>query len=350
MRRIAVVAPLTGAVAQVGNSAVAAVRLALNDLGDPLELTVVDDACDPAIGIAAVSELTRDARVIGVVGHYCSVVALAVTPIYAEAGLPLVVWGAHHVDITENRLGPGIFRLCGTFRHEARATVALAQKNGWQRIALLRDDTPYGREHAALFTAAWLSAGGSIAGEKQDPLLLQDADALWIAAAPEAWWKAFAATAGIAPRERSTTATLIAAARRAGWTKPIVATAAAMIDSDTLDAINPNDAAVFTLSEAHVPPALLADGGRFDERYRTLQAVPPLSPYARYAYAAATLLGKLIGEGAQTRVAVGTALAAANGRTTSVGIIDFDGSGQQDAVAIAGFNAHRGEWHSIGLM
>jgi len=48
MRRIAMVAPLTGPVAPVGESAVAAVRLALSDLGNPLELTVVDDGCKPA--------------------------------------------------------------------------------------------------------------------------------------------------------------------------------------------------------------------------------------------------------------------------------------------------------------
>lgn len=89
--RLAFVAPLTGPVAPVGASAVAAARLAPTAPAAAVALTVVDDGCDPARGAPEVSRLVADANVIGVVGHYCSVVALAVTPLYARAGLPLTV-------------------------------------------------------------------------------------------------------------------------------------------------------------------------------------------------------------------------------------------------------------------
>jgi branched-chain amino acid transport system substrate-binding protein len=347
--RIAVVAPLTGEVAPVGESAVEAVRLALADLGNPVELMVVDDGCDPVIGKTAVTAVAKDPQVIGVVGHYCSVVALAVTSVYADAGLPVIIWGAHHIDITDRRLGPGIFRLCGTFRHEARSTAALALRNGWKRISLLRDVTPYGREHASLFRDAWQAIGGEIMGESEDPHALGDGDVLWIAAAPQAWWKAFKVAVGAEPMERQTTAGLVLAARSAGWHKPILVTAAGLIDAETLKEVGSASGELYALSEAHVPVALQGDGGIFDTRYRSIADAPALSPYARYAYAATQLMATLIKEGAATRARLSIAIAAANGRPTAIGPVAFDDTGQQSTVAVAVFKAHHGHWLSQGL-
>lgn len=347
--RMAVVAPLTGEVAPVGESALAAVRFALADLGNPVELMVIDDGCDPVIGKAAVTAIANEPRLIGVVGHYCSVVALAVTSIYADAGLPLIIWGAHHIDITDQRPGPGIFRLCGTFRHEARSTAALALRHGWKRISLLRDATPYGREHASLFRDAWQASGGEIVSESEDPHVSDNADVLWIAAAPQAWWKAFKVAVGSEPTARRTTAGLIMGARNAGWNKPIIVTAAGLIDTETLDEVGCASGELYALSEAHVPAALQGDGGRFDTRYRSLAGAPDLSPYARYAYAAAQLMATLIEEGAVTRERLRNAIEAANGRVTSVGAVAFDQNGQQSTVAIAAFKSHDGHWVNQGL-
>jgi branched-chain amino acid transport system substrate-binding protein len=347
--RIAVVAPLTGEVAPVGESAVSAVHLALADLGNTVELMVVDDGCDPVIGKTAVTAIANDPQVIGVVGHYCSVVAIAVTSIYADAGLPLIIWGAHHIDITDQRPGPGIFRLCGTFRHEARSTAALALRHGWKRISLLRDATPYGREHASLFRHAWQASGGEIVGESEDPHALGNADVLWIAAAPQAWWKAFKVAVGAEPMARRTTADFVIAARSAGWHKPILVTAAGLIDAETLDEVGSASGELYALSEAHVPAALQGDGGVFDARYRSMADAPALSPYARYAYAATRLMAALIEEGAVTRARLSIVLATANGRPTAVGAVAFDHTGQQSTVAVAVFKAQHGHWLSQGL-
>jgi branched-chain amino acid transport system substrate-binding protein len=347
--RIAVVAPLTGEVAPVGESAVKAVHMALADLGNPVELMVIDDGCDPVIGKAAVAVIANEPQVIGVVGHYCSVVALAVTSIYANARLPLIIWGAHHIDITDQRPSSCIFRLCGTFRHEARSTTDFALRCGWKRISLLRDATPYGREHASLFREAWQASGGVIVSENEDPNVLGNADVLWIAAAPQAWWKAFKVEMGAEPMARRTTAGLIIAARSAGWQKPILVTAAGLIDNETLDEVGSASGELYALSEAHVPATLQGDGGRFDTRYRNIADAPELSPYARYAYAAAQLMATLIEERAITRERLSSAIAAANGRLTSVGTVAFDHTGQQSTVAIAVFKSYDGHWVNQGL-
>jgi len=352
MHHIAIVAPLTGELAPVGESAVKAAHLAIADLGNPVELVVVDDGCDPIIGKEAVTAIANDSRVIGVVGHYCSVVALAVTSIYAKAHLPVIIWGAHHTDITDRRPGPYVFRLCGTFRHEAQAAVTLALQRGWKRISLLRDATPYGREHASLFRHAWQASAGEIVSETEDPCALRNSDVLWIAAAPQTWWKAFKIAVGAKPSIHRTTADLIIAVRGAGWQKPILVTAAGLIDTETLNEVESMGGELYAVSEAHVPAALQSDGGLFEMRYRKMTYAPVLSPYARYAYAATQLMAALIREQERevTREGLSAAIAAANGRPISVGTVAFDHTGQQSTVAIAAFKAQNGQWRSQGLL
>src|SRR5436309_13137295 len=104
--RIAFVGPLTGGNSAIGlggrNSADLAVRLRNADAKAKYqyELLVLDDECKPDAGVQMATKAGSDRTIVGGVTHYCSVVAMAAVDTYHRFGLPAIVWGAVHPDIT----------------------------------------------------------------------------------------------------------------------------------------------------------------------------------------------------------------------------------------------------------
>jgi ABC-type branched-subunit amino acid transport system substrate-binding protein len=337
--KIGFAGPLSGTVRAIGESAKAAVELVL---GGRFLLAVQDDLCTPEGGREAASRLADDPDIVGVVGHYCSIAALAAIDIYAAANLPLVIWGAHHPDIIDRRL-PGIFRVCGTFREEAACAAQTAKAQGHRSAVLIHDATAYGREQARFFGEAWQSAGGIVmqSHETQTANLapLPEADFVWLAAAPQGWWKAFAASLATLPVAPLDSAQLLRAVRAAGFRGPIFCAGAAMIDAPTLADAGAASEGAICVSEAHVPADRLAG-------YAAANGPRPLSPYARYAADAASLMGALITEGATTRADLTQALAAQS-RTGATGALEFRADGQRKYIPMLAFRAHAGHWQPL---
>ena len=90
--RIGVEAPLTGAQSELGQGMLQGAQLAAEQLNtnggirnQKVEIVAIDDAADPATGIAAANAAVADLD--AVVGPYNSGVGLATLPIYIQAGL-----------------------------------------------------------------------------------------------------------------------------------------------------------------------------------------------------------------------------------------------------------------------
>jgi branched-chain amino acid transport system substrate-binding protein len=125
--RIAMVGPLTGDQATIGEQMRRGAEMAVADLnarggvlGGRILLAMEDDGCDPR---QAVSVATR---VVGrgvpfVVGHYCSAASIAASDVYADAGVLQISPGSTNPRFTERGLR-NVFRVCG--RDDQQAAVA----------------------------------------------------------------------------------------------------------------------------------------------------------------------------------------------------------------------------------
>ncbi|MCM0020603.1 MAG: ABC transporter substrate-binding protein [Tagaea sp.] len=281
-------------------------------LGGRFALRVADDRCSPEGGASSARTLAEEPAVLGVVGHYCTVAAMAALDVYETAGLPILIWGAHRPDVMA-RPRPGLFRLCASFAEENDALAKIAISRDWTRVARIGDRTDYARVHAGLFADSFARAGGTIVARDENP------DAIHLAAAPLGWWKAFK---GAKPAGAPDTAALLAELRASFWRGPVLSAAAIRID----DAPPPDG--TICVSEAHAPAA----GG--------------FTRYAAYAADGVALLADLIAEGADTRAKLAAAIATQR-RAGHTGSLAFATDGRREHMELPAFEAQNAVWKDL---
>lgn len=113
-------------------------------LGQPVRLIVADDACDPEQAVAAARKLVADG-VVFVSGHDCSGASIPASRIYEAAGVLQISPASTNPLLTEQGYA-NVFRVIG--RDDAQGRVAgdyLANRWGDKRIAILHEDTAYGK-------------------------------------------------------------------------------------------------------------------------------------------------------------------------------------------------------------
>ncbi|OWJ65318.1 branched-chain amino acid ABC transporter substrate-binding protein [Inquilinus limosus] len=163
--KIGLGAPLTGPNASFGEQMKrgtdAAVK-ALNDAGgvNGEKITVVygDDASDPRQGVAAANELVGEG-VVAVIGHFNSSVSIPASAVYAEEGIVQISPASTNPQLTEQGQKT-TFRTCG--RDDQQGEVAgpfLAEKYKGKNVAILQDQTTYGKGLADATKAAMNKAG-----------------------------------------------------------------------------------------------------------------------------------------------------------------------------------------------
>lgn len=94
--RIALAAPFEGRAQSVGYAAFPAMRLALREAIPkvPIDFIAFNDDGSPAGAARAAADIVRDPAVLVVIGHGALSTTLAALPVYAAAGLPMIVIGA----------------------------------------------------------------------------------------------------------------------------------------------------------------------------------------------------------------------------------------------------------------
>ncbi len=169
--RIGSAAPLTGHIAHLGRDNENGVRLALEDVnargpvigGRPVrfELLSEDDEADPRRGKTVARRLI-DAGVKGVVGHLNSGTTLPASRLYARAGVPMVSPSATSAALTRQGLA-GIFRtIANDLQQGAVLGRFVVEGLGGRRVAIIDDQTPYGRGLADETAKAVVAAGGEV--------------------------------------------------------------------------------------------------------------------------------------------------------------------------------------------
>ena len=125
--------------------AVAEINEAGGLLGEPVEVVLADDYCDPEQGVAAARKLIAD-RVVFIAGHLCSGRRHPGLGAVQEAGIVMISPTATNPKLTEQGFS-NVFRTVNGDSEQARlAGDYLAERWADARIAILHDGTVYGRD------------------------------------------------------------------------------------------------------------------------------------------------------------------------------------------------------------
>jgi branched-chain amino acid transport system substrate-binding protein len=163
---IGIAGPMSGTFAVFGAQMKAAADQAIADinarggvLGEPLTLVVGDDLCDRKQADAVANQMAGR-KIAFMAGHLCSGASIAAATVYAEAGIVAISPGATNPRLTDERAGPGIFRLSG--RDDQQGVVAgnfIADRFKDQRLAIVHDEGAYGKALADDVEKALAGAG-----------------------------------------------------------------------------------------------------------------------------------------------------------------------------------------------
>lgn len=166
---IGVAGPMTGEFAPLGGQMRDGVEQAVADInaaggvnGERLTLQAVDDACNARKADAGANTLVGAGAKL-VVGHLCLKASIAGAAVYAAARVIQISPGTTFAGFTDNRAGPGVFRLAG--RDDAQGTFAgamIARRYAAANVAVVDDTTAYGKALADAAAAALDSAGKQI--------------------------------------------------------------------------------------------------------------------------------------------------------------------------------------------
>lgn len=163
--RIATAGPMTGQYAAFGQQmrngaemAVADINAAGGLLGKQVVLELGDDACDPRQATSVANQLASRG-VVFVAGHFCSSSSIPASKVYLEEGVLQISPASTNPRYTDEG-GWNTFRTCG--RDDQQGVVAgnfLAHSYAGQRVAILHDNTTYGKGIADETKKAMNAAG-----------------------------------------------------------------------------------------------------------------------------------------------------------------------------------------------
>ena len=167
--RIAAVGPTTGAQAEVGLDLINGIRLAVDErnsqggvLGKKIELVVFDDSADPKEAVSVAHKITSDRSIVGVVGHMNSGTTKPATPIYSEAGVPVVMPVPTNPEITKQGFS-NLFRIPPTDLDQGTDIARFAlDRLGKRRFAIIHDSTAYGQPLAEVVRKTVQEGGGQV--------------------------------------------------------------------------------------------------------------------------------------------------------------------------------------------
>ena len=147
------------------NLAVEEINAAGGVLGRKLELMVLDNKCNPSEAVNVANKLV-EAKVVAIEGAHCSSAHLASMKIIADAKIPMITGIASNPQITD-LAGPGrneySFRISPSDSDMMNALgIYLGNKKTWKTVAIVAEDTDFGRGGADAFKAVAEKAGVTI--------------------------------------------------------------------------------------------------------------------------------------------------------------------------------------------
>ena len=145
---VGVAGPMTGSYATFGAQFKAGAEAAAADLtvmGKKLKLEIGDDACDPKQAVAVANKLAG-MKVPLIAGHFCSGSSIPASAVYNEAGILQISPASTNPKLTDERAGPGVFRVCGRDDQQGSVAGAYVAKTFKDKVvAIVHDKSAYGK-------------------------------------------------------------------------------------------------------------------------------------------------------------------------------------------------------------
>jgi branched-chain amino acid transport system substrate-binding protein len=165
---IATVGPMTGEYAAFGQQMKAGAEQAVADinkaggvLGQQLVLDVGDDACDPKQAVSVANQLAAKGVKL-VAGHYCSGSSIPASKVYSEEGVLQISPASTNPKYTDEG-GWNTFRVCGRDDEQGKVAGAFLEKHfKGEKVAILNDNSAYGKGLADETKKAFVAAGGKV--------------------------------------------------------------------------------------------------------------------------------------------------------------------------------------------
>ena len=164
--RIGFIGPVTGPVAAEGTAARNAFQMAIDEANNSgrfpyiIETIVIDDQSSDSMAVAGVRRILQDPLLVAASGFWNSGPAAAAIPLFKEAKVPLLIWGAISESLTSEYNVPWITRSAPTDKQEnIPLAKAVLDSMGYRDWFVVSDAGSYGAGNLEGFSRE-LSARG----------------------------------------------------------------------------------------------------------------------------------------------------------------------------------------------
>ena len=171
--KVGVAGPMTGQYATYGASHKAGAELAMEELnaaggvnGGEVSIALGDDLGDPKEAVLVAQKFIDDTELVFVNGHQFSGATIAAGGKYQAAGLTMITPSATQPDITD--MGDFIWRICMTDAVQGKGLADYSVATlGLKNVAIMYDNSDYGRGLADAYDEGIKAAGGSVVAKEQ---------------------------------------------------------------------------------------------------------------------------------------------------------------------------------------
>lgn len=344
--KIAYIGPLTGSNAAAGIGMKNSFDLAIKEAnrsgelkGIKLEPVFLDDASDPATGVAAANKAGSDPDVIGIIGLWASPVALATIETIHQHGLPAVAMGVNS-KITQSG-HPEIFRMPPTDEDQARTIVNyLLQDLKKKRIYVIDDKSAFGKNIADFAEKFFKQGGAELLGRDSITVGEKDFNSLLTKVKgtnPDAiYFAGYNAEGGLMRQQMV----------KLGMDKVVFAGTTG-IWSDAYIKIAGKDAEGTVIAGSGAPVEDLQGYGAFLKAYQAEGYKEPHEGYGPYTYTATKLMIEALKKSGPDRKKLVAAMHELKDIETMYGKVGFAQNGQLEPRLLTVYQVKDGKWTTV---
>lgn len=345
--KVGFLSPITGPNAAEGAAARNAFQMAIeaaNASGEypyTIELVIIDDASKPEVGAAGAQQIVADEQVVAATGHWNSGVAEATIPIFKQAEIPLLIWGAIKEGLTSPENYPFITRSAPTAAQENEPLAnMLLTDMGYKKWFIVSDVTSYGEANTNVFTEKIAALGGELLGTEKvqegtvdfRPIIQK----IKASGATAVYFGGVVTEASLLKNQMS----------EAGMTDVLFAGISGIYSEDFLK-IGAKAAEGALAIKPGVDPAKSPEGQKFLDDYAAGGYSEPVGAFTPYAYEAAMILLNALKQCGDAPTAEAMVDAVKDSETTGImGTTTFNEFGQTNNVAAYMLVVQDGKWVS----